>query len=247
MLVELISEMFIENFINIDIINIIIIDLLHVNNFSNIEDIEYESLYNMIKLIYDNNCIKPRNFEENKFIFNEYITIIKNIIQNIELKKRSIFFMNDIINMLKKLINDKTTDEVNVINDSSKIIDIDNSSKKNLFNILKNINNINNKEFMNLYKNLNNKDKYDVVYKIIDLFISQKNINKNIINLLNDIKDFNTINTVIEKFIGNIDDIILDIPMANSKIIYIIENTDYEFNNNLLETLNNVNDSDDSD
>jgi hypothetical protein len=247
MLVELICEMFLENFVNIDIINIIIIDLLHLNNFSIIEDIEYESLYNLIKMIHDNNFNKKINFEEYTVIFNEYINIIKNIIENVELKKRSIFFMNDTIIMLKKLINDNTdntnTHKKNELNNND-------NSKKKLLDILKNVNNMNIKDYIELYKKTNNTDKYDIIYKTIDIFLSQKSINKNIINILNDIKDYENINNVIEKNVENINDIILDIPTANDKLIYLIENTKYQYNNknNWIQLLKNVDDdSSDSD
>ena len=51
LLVELIVIFYLEKYINFDIINIIIIDLLHLNsnNFKNIEDVEIEALYTLIK------------------------------------------------------------------------------------------------------------------------------------------------------------------------------------------------------
>ena len=266
MLVELIGEMFLENFINIDIINIIIIDLLHLNNFTTIEDIEYESLYNLIKMIYDNNSNKKNNFDQYKIIFNEYINIIKNIIENVDLKKRTIFFMNDTIMMLKKLNNDTNSTNDNFNNtDINQSFSLDSSlfsgtnvkenananvnndnSKKMLLNMLKN-NNIN-KDYIELYKKTNNIDKSDIIYKTVDLFISQKSLNKNIINILNDIKDYYNMNIVIEKIIGNINDILLDIPTANEKLIYLIENTNYQYNNknNWIQLLKNINDDSDS-
>jgi hypothetical protein len=51
-LVELIAILYTEKYISFDILNLIIIDLLHINNnFEKIEEIEYESLYIMLKLI----------------------------------------------------------------------------------------------------------------------------------------------------------------------------------------------------
>ena len=237
MLIELIGEMFLENFINIDIINIIIINLLHLNNFSEMEDIEYESLYNLIKLIYDNNFNKKYNFEKYKDLFNEYINIIKNITENKELKKRYIFFMNDTVKMLKEIINDSHNikNETNN-NENLKKILLDMLKKKNI------------KNFTDTYIKLNKTDKYEIIYTTVDIFISEKVTNKNIINVLNDIKDFENVNMVIKKFIENINDIILDIPNVNIKLIYLIENTNYQYNNknNWIKLLNNIdNESDD--
>ena len=77
LLVELIGILYLEKYINFDIINIIIIDLLHLNdNFKKIEDIEYEALYVLLKLIKDNKN-SYTDLLEYKNIFNDFINIIK--------------------------------------------------------------------------------------------------------------------------------------------------------------------------
>ena len=104
LLVELIGIIYIEKYINFDIINIIIIDLLHLNNnFKNIEDIEYEALYTLIKLIKEHKKTYT-DFVEFKIIFNNFITNINQIIENVELSKRSSFFLENIILNLKAFL-----------------------------------------------------------------------------------------------------------------------------------------------
>jgi hypothetical protein len=90
--------------------------------------------------------------------------------------------------------------------------------------IIKLINENNNKEILNIYKKINYNDKFDFIYKLIDIFLDKKN--KNILFILNKINDINNIYNVIDKLITNIDDLILDIPDINLKILYIIENLD---------------------
>lgn len=130
----------------------------------------------------------------------------------------------------------------NINNQKNKIVD-----KKKINELLK-INNT--KELLYLYDNNNN---YDFVYKIIEIFISQKIVNKQIINFLLEINNINIIYNILEKIIENIKDIMLDIPDANNKILYIIDNIEEHPNKenivNILKKIeiDNSSDSDDSD
>ena len=65
-------------------------------------------------------------------------------------------------------------------------------------------------------------DNYNFTYILIEIFISQKNINKFIIDILNEINNSKLIFSIIEKIVDNIEDIMLDIPDANNKILNII-------------------------
>jgi hypothetical protein len=271
LLVELIGIMYLEKYINFDIINIIIIDLLHINNFSKIQDIEYESLYNLLKLIKD----KKNNYNsliEHKNIFEEYIKIILELINNIELSKRSLFFMNETIDILKifisnnlnindkKIINDKNNpNTINIKNNVNNKNSVNTTNTTNNMNsnitdlnnkkiFIEKINNYsNNKEVLNIYNNLSNNSKDEVIYKIINNFISNKKYNENIINLLNDIDDSNKIFLSIDIFVNNIEDIMLDIPNANTILINLIENFKYDNCNKYIDILKNIinNESDD--
>jgi hypothetical protein len=222
LLVELIGIIFLERYINFDIINIIIIDLLHLNdNFKNIEDIEYEALYNLIKLIKDNKTLF-NDLSENKIIFDEYTIIINQIINNTNnvISKRSLFFLNDILDMINTFINDKTTKKINtnIEKEQPKIRD----NFKNIF--MENLKNKNFGDLLNIYIKINNDEKDEVVYKTIDTFISLKTNNDNIIKFLNNINNIDLFSNNLEKIVNNINDILLDIPNANEKLLYLLEN-----------------------
>jgi hypothetical protein len=235
LLVELIGIIYLEKYINFDIINIIIIDLLHLDsdNFKIIEEIEIEILYTLIKLLYSSKT-SFNDLAEYSIIFNEYKKIITQMINNIKISKRSIFFLNDIIMFLDNISNNISNNTVTKIK-----INVD---KKTINDLLK-INNI--KELKSIYIN----DNYDFMYKIIEIFISQKNINNMIIHILCEINNTKLFYTIIEKIIENIDDIMLDIPDANTKLIYLINNIkdNYPKKEDIINILKNIsNDSEDS-
>ena len=213
LLVELIAILFLEKYIVFDIINIIIIDLLHLNgnNFKNIEEIEFESLYTLIKLIKESKT-SYNDLVEYKVIFNEYIVIIQQIITNVTLTKRSSFFLNDIVMMLNSLTNQQN--KVKTVNND--II---------FFEQLKN-NNLG--ESINIYKNIDKVNKPNIITKCIEMFMDQKKVNNTIIKLLIDINDSNLIFVILEKISVNISDIMLDIPDADKKILYLIDNIKYD-------------------
>ena len=241
LLVELIGIIYIEKYINFDIINIIIIDLLHLNNnFKNIEDIEYEALYILIKLIKEYKKTYG-DFAEFKTLFNNFITNINQIIENIELSKRSLFFLENIILNLKTFLSNNDSKS---LNNDTPIFD---EEKLNNIFINKLNSNENFTELYNIYKNISNKS--NIIYKCIDKFIGETKYNKNIINFLIEIKDSNLIYSILEKIIENIEDIILDIPNAHEKLLYLIDNINYN-NSKKIEFINilkNLNESDSED
>lgn len=250
LLVELIGLMYLEKYIYFDIINIIIIDLLHIDSFSKIEDIEYEALYSLIKIIKEN----KKNYNsliDFKLIFEEYIQIIKNLLINVELSKRSQFFLGDTIAMLEQFIENKSNIEQKDIKEIKEKDPKEIKFNKNLFiEKLQNINQNSIDDLVNLYKELNEQYQQEVLYKSIDMFINQRNTNYHIINFLTKINDVNNMYVIFEKMINNIDDIMLDIPDANSKLIYLIEYTKYNHckKNEFINILNNIDsDSEDDD
>ena len=241
MLVELISRIYLEKYINFDIINIIIIDLLHLNNnFKNIVEIEFEALYILLKLIKD---VKKTysDLNDNKLIFGEFIDIINKINKNSDLSKRSSFFIDNILEILNKFIeniNKKSNDKVNGYD---KIVG--NDSKKMFLNCLENENY---KNLDNNYKNLNLEDKKYVFLKVLNSVIETKN--KDLIHFLSIIQDKDIIEESIKICINNMEDIMLDVANANTNLIYIIKyfNIDIKNKELYIEQLNKLNDDDSS-
>ena len=245
LMVELIGILFLEKYINFDIINLIIIDLLHLNNDFNtlneIKEIEIEELYTLLKLIKEN-ISNNYNFSEYTIIFNEFTKIIELTIKDINLSKRSIFFLNDIIFMFKNFIN-KKNEKNNEIFKTTKLNNVDeNLDNKNLF--INNLKNNSHKSMTELYNKINNIIyKNEIINKTIDTLLNNKNIN-NIILFLKDINHDDNILNNIEKIIENINDIILDIPDANNKLLLLINELDFDKIKkekfiNILENINN--------
>ena len=259
LLVELIGLMYTEKFINFDIPNIIIIDLLHINNIDNIKDIEYELLFNLLKIIKDNKT-NYTSLIEQKNIFYEYINIVQLIINNSNIdtnniSKRSIFFMNEIITILKIFIENKGTNNTSNISHSASHNSLQNQSNielefdKNLFiNNLNNINELNINNIVNTYKSISLKDKNEIFYIIIDKYISLKRHNEHYISLINNIKDSDNYYNALDKHVNNIEDTLLDVPNANLKLIQLIEyiNYDKNINNKYINILKNISSDDDS-
>jgi hypothetical protein len=230
LLVELIGIIFLEKYINFDIINLIIIDLLHIstNKFKKIEDIEYEALYNLIKLIHDNNTI---TLLEYKNIFDEYVIIIKSIIENNDISKRSIFFLNDIIIMIKKMNNVKDDQKVYTSNKSNK------DPKESVIEYIKN-NNLN--EAISIFNTTD--DKESILYKLTENYLENMKKYENIVEFIIKLNNPDMINTTIQKILDNISDIIIDIPDIGKKILNLLDNINYDHPNKeiLIEKINNI-------
>ena len=262
LLVELIGILYLEKYINFDIINIIIIDLLHLNNnFKKIEDIEYEALYVLLKLIKDNKN-SYTDLLEYKNIFNDFINIINQILtSDLNISKRYIFFLNDVITILdffasnnkqnikincKKTItntaiNTLTNTTINTSINISINTATNTSTNNNIIDLFKNnTNSID--SIINIYKTIDLNNHCKIIHDSIELFIDQRNINMLIINFFNEIKEYELIYSILENIIKNIDDIRLDVPDINKKIIFIIENLE-DKSNKKIDIINNLNNS----
>jgi hypothetical protein len=251
LLVELITIMYSEKYINFDIINIIIIDLLHItNSFVPIIEIEFESLHLLLKNIQDNKLNSLNHLTEYKIIFEEYINIIQGI-SDIENTKRSVFFLNEILEILNDLANISKKSMKNVL--QTAILQTDAKSNVTpISNVIINYENIlfdklnewNVDELYDIFNKVNENKMGTLIYKIIDKSVSGKVVNPNLYKLLNKIgnKD-NILNNVIEKFIGNIEDIELDVHDIRTKLFEIIE--ECELNMELKDRIDEY--SDDSD
>ncbi len=237
LLVELVGIMYLEKYINFDIINIIIIDLLHINEKNaTIAEIEYEALYNLIKLIKE----KKTNYNDImdcKMILNEYIIVIHNIVNEKELTKRSQFFLNEICVMLDSFFDVKKGEKENAGSGNGQNKGIFIEKLKNYFQI---------NEMVELYRNLNNNDRLETIYKTIDFYLNQRKSNESIVKLLISLNDFNTLVSGLRKIIDNLTDIMLDVPNANEKLIGLVKNMNLKESNKLIDMIGNIK-MDDSD
>ena len=225
LLVELLSILFVERHINFDIINLIIIDLLHQDdNFNLIKEIEFELLHVMIKFIFKNN--KSFKFIEYKKIINKFKDILETTLQdknnNNIISKRSKYFIEEIIGFFNKILNnERYEDNKKEINNTENIFEYAQSGNCQLF-----------KE--NLIQ-LNNSEQKNILVKIMNE--SLEKLNKNTIKILKYIKHEYSIiiENTMTNIINNLDDIILDIPNINENITTFIK--DLNLNNGLLKKL----------
>lgn len=239
-LIELISILYTEKYINFDIINLIIIDLLHLNNnFKIIEEIEFE----LINLILKNIINNKNNFKFNSYfsIIKEFISTLNNIleIEDYIIKKRSKFFILDNIKLFNTLIN--PNDERNSIKkNNNKIIKKEKVKEqvKESFDeslIKKNILNS-----MMIYNKLNSENKTISISKLIDSILEKrKNIDLEFnILILKNINDNDNLNVkdYLNKVFDNIEDIQLDIPDILENIKYMLKSINsYDEYENILE------------
>jgi len=236
---ELITIMYLEKHICFDIINLLIINLLDNSVNKYIQEIEIEIIYNLIKLLKEQ---KTGKLQEYKVIFNEFINIINNEILKENISKRSNFFLTDIINMLELLYSNTNAKNTNGF------IKI-NNEEENINKFSEYLKNNNTKELIYIYNKVNiMNNKKLIIDKFINYFINHKNNNLDMINFLLTIEknDNELIYEILENNVNNIEDIMIDIPYANKKIIYIVKNLN--LNNDkkelFLNILNNIKDDD---
>lgn len=229
LLVELLSILFIEKHINFDIINLIIIDLLHQNdNFDEIKEVEFELLYIMIRFIYKNN--KGFKFIEYKKIIVTFKTILESvIINNMEISKRTKYFVEELIIIFTKIINDKKHEDNKKVVNSEDII-IEYAHKSNIT------------EFKQNLILLTPTEQNSIFVKIINKVLEKSN-DKNLISTLKNVKNSygQLIESILKNIINNLDDIILDIPNINENVQFFIK--ELNLNHCLLDTLKNKVDS----
>jgi hypothetical protein len=240
LLVELIAIMYLEKYINFDIINIIITDLLHIINSSiAITEIEIESLYSLIKTIHENKLNVPCHLSEYKNIFMEFINIIENTI-TLQNTKRTTFFLKELVRMFNEIINNSNKNMKSIVENSK-------NNDKHKYNTSssyspsttdkKNIvvpNKINYDElFMEKLQDWNIDELYGIyikttdsnlLYKIIDKSLSGKTINNQLYKLLIKIDNKVLLKSKLNIFIENINDIKLDIPDIIDKLLKISQN-----------------------
>ena len=206
-LIEIISILFNEKYIPFDIIIFVIIDLLHLNNnFIDVYDIEYEGIYILLKNI---NILQLNEYTD---IFNYFIKLFNTILNNNKsLNKRTIFILEDIITFLHGFING----EKKICINEDEFMDKINSTDV--------------KELCNLFKKVNISAYDSIFLKMLDIYISSKNINQKIIDIIFQLNRQELFYKTIKKILEDIEDILLDIPLASKRLIYIVDYLKYNF------------------
>jgi hypothetical protein len=246
LLVELIGILYIEKYINFDIINLILINLLHLDNISvgqknkeikEIKDIEFECVYVLLKLLKENKSFNNGIlYKEYSKIFNEYAFEINKIMENNKidpnLSKRSEFFLDYILSVICDKPIKKDTSSNSLSSSNSQLQTNQLNSQSNYVNVINNnnitvdqIKNENSKQIISNYKNANEDGKTVIINKLCDFYFDSKSNKSNFfVKLFREMNDSQLIYNCIYKIIDNIEDIILDIPDVDKKIILLIKN-----------------------
>ena len=96
-IINIIVLMYNNGYIGYNIICVIVLNLLHLNNnFDNVSDLEYESLYNLIKYIQKSIFQLP--------FFTEIVSILTEIVKSESVSKRIQFYLNDSSKIIRKCL-----------------------------------------------------------------------------------------------------------------------------------------------
>ena len=229
-LCELISILYINNHINFDIINIVLINLLHLNNTDKVKEIELELFHLIINNIYKNGNNNNNKFNEYNKLFNQYIETLNGFI-NLNISKRSEFFISEINKILNIFLN---KDKNGLKNNSSN--NLTNNSKINISFF----DSLHNKKIDLSYNSFKKEQNFEEnITKIINLVLdkTKKYDNLFLVQFLKKIKNEYTalFNNIINKIIENVEDIILDIPTIKERFTNLIQ--DLELNNNYIKEI----------
>jgi hypothetical protein len=233
-IIDIIGVLFYENHIHIDILNIIIMYLLHINNnFDKITDIEYEAFYNLIKNI-EKIGINKKNYSK---FYTEVINIIEQIKDSEKLSKRVLFFLDEImININKTFLSENNLEKVCVVSISdNKNTFIENFKKRN-FRTCKNI-------FRKLDLELD--ENKNLFYDLFIYLLEKKELVVSSLNELDNGGDY--MKSDMKNIISNFSDLSLDISNLKERLLNLIEKLNLDGKEELLEQVKNIVDDDDDD
>ncbi len=241
-IIEILGIMYNEQYIEIDILHLVIIKLFHINEINtNISSIEIDGILNIFKLM---DSYKEKNKITNYFelpIFKEYYDYITSIENNKSFDIRTKYFLDDCKNILKGIKHNVVIEE-----EKKELSNFDkfmNEKKKN------NINNM-----INIYNKSNDENKNNILYEVIYRYC-ESNLNDDVYeNFLRSIfndenknrkKEIKYLENNINKVIMNIPDIYIDRPNIVSilkNFVDLIENFeifDLTTQNQFIELINN--------
>jgi hypothetical protein len=225
---DIVNILFIEKHITIDIINILVIKLLHLHEpFEIIQSLEYEALYNLVKSL----SAFSYNFNESFDFYKEIINYNKQILESTNLSKRNMFFLNEIIDLLNKILT--TNNKQKWSGKTNEIID----NKKNILDYFKNNN-------FKMCKDIikNNNDKSSIINSLLIKTLEFKNISSDIINFFNEL-NLKEVEKEFYNICNNIESLMMDISNANIKCIKLFNELNINKKNNVLFLLENIDES----
>ena len=227
--------MYINNHINFDIINIALINLLHLNNTDKVKEIELELFHLIINNIYKNGNNNNNKFNEYNKIFNQYIETLNSFI-NLNISKRSEFFISEINKILNIFLNNK---DKNGLKNNSNNNSANNSANNSKINISF-FDSLHNKKIDLSYNSFKKELNFEEnITKLINLILdkTKKYDNLFLVQFLKKIKNEYTalFNNIINNIIENVEDIILDIPTIKERFTNLIQ--DLELNNNYIKEI----------
>lgn len=206
--------LFQEKYIHMDILHIMILHFLHVNHdsFEMFEEIEIETVYQMMKSLYEGAHIQKAKYP----IFDFYVTTFDGILANKTVQpisKRVEFF---IMEMKGWIENPLTTPKETMKEISLKdlVQQIKKALKDQDTEVFKGL----------IEKYVSEKNKIQVTEHIMMFILEQKEISKEWVIQWKEIGE----KSVMEKMIANMSDIALDIGNLHKKLLCVIENLDWE-------------------
>ena len=212
--VDIMFILFQEKYIHMDILHIMILNFLHVNHdsFDMFEEIELESVYQMIKSLNEGGHIQKSKYP----IFDFYVTIFDGIIENKTIQpitKRIEFFITE----MKNWIENPLTAPKEIFKEMSLkdlVQEIKRSMKNQDIDMMKGI----------VQKHVSEKNKSQVSEQIMMYILEQKEVSKEWMQQWKEIAD----KSVVEKMVINIKDLSLDIGNMHKKMLCVVENLDWE-------------------
>ena len=234
-IIDIIGVLFYENHIHIDILNIIIMYLLHINNnFDKITDIEYEAFYNLIKNI-EKIGINKKSYSK---FYTEIINIIEQIKDSEKLSKRVLFFLDEIVmNINKTFLSENNLEKIclpSILDNKNTFIE---NFKKRNFRTCKNI-------FRKLDLELD--ENKNLFYDLFIYLLEKRELNISSLNELDD-NGGDYMRSDIKNIISNYSDLSLDISNLKEKLLNLIEKLNLDGKEELLEQVKNIVDLKDDD
>lgn len=234
-IIDIIGVLFYENHIHIDILNIIIMYLLHINNnFDKITDIEYEAFYNLIKNI-EKIGINKKSYSK---FYTEIINIIEQIKDSEKLSKRVLFFLDEIVmNINKTFLSENNLEKIclpSILDNKNTFIE---NFKKRNFRTCKNI-------FRKLDLELD--ENKNLFYDLFIYLLEKRELNISSLNELDD-NGGDYMRSDIKNIISNYSDLSLDISNLKERLLNLIEKLNLDGKEELLEQVKNIVDLEDDD